>query len=98
MKPGVKVLQNSGPQPFCHQGPVLRKTIFLRTVVEKGRDGSGSNVSGGELSLLAYLLAHCLTSCCAAWFLTGWYQGLQTSAPEEQNQQDGYVCVKRKKI
>ena len=80
----MKVLQSSSPQPFLAPGTSFVEGNFSKDGGWEGRggDGSGSNVSDGELSLLAC----CLTSCCVAWFLTGWYQGLQTSAPEEQNQ------------
>ena len=62
----------SGPQPFCHQGPVSWKTVFPRTVGEG--DGSGDNVSNGErwgAADEASLACLPLTTCCAPRFLTG---------------------------
>ena len=41
--PRRHAVQNSGPQPFRHQGPVLRKTIFPQTL---GGVRAGGMVSG----------------------------------------------------
>ena len=50
-------MQDSGPQPFWHQGPVSRKTIFPRTGVWGGGDGSGGSAGDGERQMKLRSLA-----------------------------------------
>ena len=63
---------NSGPQPFWRQGPTSIKAIFPRTW--------GWGMVWGWFKCITFTL----TSCCAAWFLTGlevgdsWFKRLFT--------------------
>ena len=73
MRQNHRILYTSSPQPFWHQGPVSRKTIFPQTGPGVGA-GSGGNGSDGEwwgTADGALLTCPPLTSCCAAPFLTG---------------------------
>ena len=63
------VLEQQSPT-FCHQGPVLWKTIYP----QGWRDGSGGKVSSGKwwgVADEAWLALPLLTSCCVAQLLTG---------------------------
>ena len=58
--PRRHAVQNSSPQPFRHQGPVLRKTIFPRTSWGSacGRDGFRMIQAHCLLCILFLLLLH----------------------------------------
>ena len=75
------VLYSSGPQPFWHQGLVSRKTVFPWTKVRGVTLAVMRAVGeGGLVADEAGFSCLLLTSCWAAWFLTGLGPDLGTSA------------------